>query len=93
MDFIIVGEELQWAKGGDKWILVPFCLMWMIWKERNDHHFDGIESPMHRINPTLHQIINFVERFDTQGSVYSLRRPSFVYGRHSLHTIFVLDCI
>lgn len=31
------------------WALIPLCLMWLIWREWNGRHFDGVEMPLHRL--------------------------------------------
>lgn len=42
-----------WCFGGwnDKraWKLVPLCLMWTTWCERNRRSFEGVEMPLSRL--------------------------------------------
>ena len=35
---------------GDIWMVVPHCLLWCIWKERNSKCFEDIELPMSDIS-------------------------------------------
>lgn len=41
------------------WALFPLCLIWLIWRERNRRHFDGIESTMYRLKTFLFWISLF----------------------------------
>lgn len=31
------------------WNMVPFCLMWTIWREHNNLTFEDVENPVNRI--------------------------------------------
>ena len=32
--------------GSDLWNMVPACLMWLVWKERNRHTFEDMENSL-----------------------------------------------
>ena len=52
MSFFIVGLLACWQgrfgchRNGDIWMVVPHCLMWYIWKERNSRCFEDKERSM-----------------------------------------------
>ena len=35
------------------WNLVPACLMWLVWKERNARTFEDVESPIDKLKTLL----------------------------------------
>ena len=35
--------------GSDTWNMVPACLMWLIWKERNRRPFEDMESSLDQL--------------------------------------------
>ena len=52
MPLSVVGLFACWQgrfgrhRNGDIWKVVPLCLMWCIWKERNSKCFEDIERSM-----------------------------------------------
>jgi hypothetical protein len=42
-------EELVWKHESGVWNLVPLCLMWKIWKERNSRIFEDKASSMDQL--------------------------------------------
>ena len=76
------GDDL----GNDSFM--PDVVMWLIWKEKNRNHFNGIENPLNILNsvfiillfswesregnPSLDQSLDFIELFDTHRSVHGL---------------------
>ncbi|KAI8548083.1 hypothetical protein RHMOL_Rhmol07G0244900 [Rhododendron molle] len=50
MELLIAWEGVRMAKRRKQtWALIPLCLMWVIWRERNLRCFEGIEMPLPRI--------------------------------------------
>ena len=35
--------------GSDLWNMVPACLMWLVWKERNRHTFEDMENSLDQL--------------------------------------------
>ena len=36
-------DQFGKRRGGNSWKAIPLCLMWIIWHERNNWAFEGIE--------------------------------------------------
>ena len=34
----------KFSRGGNCWKAIPLCLMWIIWRERNNRAFEGIRT-------------------------------------------------
>ena len=55
MPMFVIGLLACWQgwfghhRNGDIWMVVPHCLLWCIWKERNSRCFDDIERSMPNI--------------------------------------------
>lgn len=65
------------------WPMIPLCLMWTIWQERNSRCFEGIEKPLFKIesfvvsslysrdkgecNPSLDHLLDWFELFNSRG--------------------------
>jgi hypothetical protein len=37
-------EGFSFGKNSDVWTLLPLCIMWTVWQERNRHSFEDVES-------------------------------------------------
>ena len=44
-------------RNGAIWIMVPHCLMWGIWRERNAQTFEGNESLIQEMNRSFFQTL------------------------------------
>jgi adenylate cyclase len=40
------GASCGYGPAKEVWRLVPLCLMWCIWRERNARHFEDVETSM-----------------------------------------------
>ncbi|KAI8530551.1 hypothetical protein RHMOL_Rhmol11G0068500 [Rhododendron molle] len=61
------------------WAMIPLCLMWTLWRERNSRCFEAVEKPLFRIksfvvsslyswdkgecNPPIDQFLDWFELF------------------------------
>jgi hypothetical protein len=46
MDLLHCWPGLTKQKAGDIWRLIPNCIMWCLWRERNSRCFEGCEMPI-----------------------------------------------
>ncbi|WMV15374.1 hypothetical protein MTR67_008759 [Solanum verrucosum] len=51
-------------RGGSKrqktwWNLIPHCIWWTVWKERNSMNFEDISNSIHKVKWNLHCISIF----------------------------------
>jgi hypothetical protein len=67
------------------WNMIPLCVIWIIWRERNQRSFEGVEKPLFRIisflvnslyswdkrdcYPSLDQFFDWFELLLPRGSV------------------------
>ena len=62
-------------RNGYVWIVVPHCLMWCIWKERNSRCFEDSDCSMPDPNPFLQfwiYVVYVIFEFDMFAPLYSL---------------------
>jgi hypothetical protein len=52
---LLISCEASFGYGSNKkvWRLVPSCIMWCIWWERNAHHFEDVETSMLELRKCL----------------------------------------
>jgi hypothetical protein len=70
---LLFGWHNWWGKSSSRvWNLVPHCLMWTIWRERNGHTFEDVENHVGKI----------IELF--MGSLYDWSCAWGISSSHSL---------
>jgi hypothetical protein len=47
------GASFGYGPANEVWQLLPLCLMWCIWRERNARHFEDIETSMVELRKCL----------------------------------------
>jgi hypothetical protein len=47
------GAPFGYGPAKEVWQLVPLCLMWCIWRERNAQHFEDVETSMVELRKRL----------------------------------------
>ena len=45
-EFVILLASVAWKRNSDIWNLVPRCLMWIVWLERNRRSFEDNEKTL-----------------------------------------------
>ena len=60
--FIVWLEELIQERSSDNGNLVPSCLMWIMWKERNNRTFENIECTQEELHSMLIQMLFYWSR-------------------------------
>ena len=55
--------------GGKIWKAVTLCIMWAIWRERNNRTFDGVEHLIHVVKKSMLRCL--YEQKTTLGSIPS----------------------
>uniref|UniRef100_A0A5B6YS94 Reverse transcriptase zinc-binding domain-containing protein n=1 Tax=Davidia involucrata TaxID=16924 RepID=A0A5B6YS94_DAVIN len=59
------------------WQLIPLCLWWITWKERNQRIFEGVDAPVWNVKAILLSTLYF---WITEGSALSINNfLSFLY--------------
>ncbi|KAI8556591.1 hypothetical protein RHMOL_Rhmol05G0266100 [Rhododendron molle] len=54
MEFLIARRGVRMGKRRKSlWAMIPLCLMWVLWRERNSRVFEGVEKPLSRIKSFL----------------------------------------
>lgn len=88
MDLLIVWRGARVGKRRKHvwglWAMIPLCLMWIIWREKNMRCFEKVDNTLFRIkvfwlvacvvgtrerNPSLDQFFHWLDIFHSLGSV------------------------
>ena len=53
-NFLFFRRNWLGKHGSDTWNLIPGCLMWIVWKDKNRHLFDNSESSLDQLKFGFH---------------------------------------